>query len=93
MKLLKKLLCPMAYAIIIGLFLGLLLSSVAAEAKRPSAKSKFYDFSEQLIDGEIKKPTALYTDSRGKVKFNRLLKLKKSFLPQLFDTAKESVFK
>ena len=60
-------------------------------AKEP--KAKFYDFSEQLIDGEIKRPTTLYTDARESVKFERLLKLKKSFLPQLFDTAKEKVFK
>ena len=60
-------------------------------AKQP--KSKFYDFNDQIIDGEIKKPTTLYTDSRERVKFDRLLRLKKSFLPQLFDTAKERVFK
>jgi len=56
-------------------------------------KSKFYDFSDQLIDGQVQKPTALYTDSRTKVKFERLLKLKKSFLPKLYNTAKEKVFK
>ena len=56
-------------------------------------KSKFYDFGAQIIDGEIKKPTALYTDSKKKVKFDRLMKLKKSFLPKLFATAKEKVFK
>jgi hypothetical protein len=60
-------------------------------AKQPRAK--FYDFNEQLIDGEIKKPITLYTDARGKVKFDRLLRLKKSFLPELFATSKESVFK
>lgn len=60
-------------------------------AKQP--KAKFYDFNEQIIDGEIKKPTTLYTDARERVKFERLLKLKKSFLPDLFDTAKERVFK
>ena len=60
-------------------------------AKQP--RSKFYDFNDQIIDGEIKKPTTLYTDSRERVKFDRLLRLKKSFLPQLFDTAKERVFK
>tara|TARA_R110001583_G_scaffold58367_2_gene174114 strand:- start:632 stop:871 length:240 start_codon:yes stop_codon:yes gene_type:complete len=60
-------------------------------AKNP--KSKFYDFSEQLIDGQIKKPTTLYTDARERVKFERLLKLKISFLPKLYDTAKEKVFK
>lgn len=68
-----------------------LTSTSVSSAKNP--KSKFYDFNEQLIDGEIKKPTTLYTDSRERVKFDRLLKLKKSFLPKLFDTAKERVFK
>tara|TARA_B100001250_G_C19068232_1_gene473143 strand:+ start:50 stop:295 length:246 start_codon:yes stop_codon:yes gene_type:complete len=70
--------------------LGFGISSAQA---KPPVKSKFYDFSEQLIDGEIKKPTALYTDSRRKVKFDRLLRLKKSFMPELFKTAKERVFK
>ena len=62
-----------------------------AEAKAP--KSKFYDVSDQLIDGEIKKPTALYTDARTQVKFERLLKLKKSFIPALLNTSKDPVFK
>lgn len=56
-------------------------------------KAKFYDFSDQLIDGEIKKPQELYTDARLKVKFDRLLSLKKSFVPSLLLTAKERVFK
>jgi hypothetical protein len=67
------------------------LNATAIAAKQP--KSKFYDFNEQLIDGERKKPTTLYTDSRQQVKFDRLMKLKKSFLPKLFNTAKERVFK
>ena len=57
-------------------------------AKGP--KSKFYDFSDQLIDGQVKKPTALYTDARQRVRFERL---KKSFIPKLYNTAKEKVFK
>ena len=69
-----------------------LLASVDVSGKTP-AKSKFYDFSDQIIDGEIKKPTTLYTDAREKVKFDRLMKLKKSFIPKLFKTAKERVFK
>ena len=56
-------------------------------------KSKFYDFGEQVIDGEIKKPTALFTDSKKKVKFDRLLKLKKSFISDLINTSKEKTFK
>lgn len=68
-----------------------LVTITTVMAKSP--KSKFYDFNEQLIDGEVKRPTTLYTDARENVKFERLLRLKKSFLPKLFDTAKERVFK
>ena len=73
----------------------ILLFSVSAHAGKPDTKSraKFYDFDDMLIDGEIKKPTTLYTDVRSRVKFERLLRLKKSFLGPLFDTAREKVFK
>ena len=54
----------------------MVMGAVISKAEAKSPKSKFYDFSEQLIDGEIKKPTALYTDARTQVKFERLLKTK-----------------
>jgi len=66
--------------------------SRAAPPKK-DVKSKFYDFSEQLIDGQIKRPTALYTSAREAARFDRLLKLKKSFLRKLYETSKESIFK
>lgn len=84
----KKLLTTLL--ITIGL-IGLI--GVAGSALAKSPKSKFYDFSDQLIDGEIKKPTALYTDARAQVKFDRLLSLKKSFMKSLLTTSKERVFK
>ena len=56
-------------------------------------KAKFYDFRDQIIDGEIKRPTTLYTDAREKVRFEQLLKLKKSFMYDLLDTGKERVFR
>ena len=59
----------------------------------PSGRSKFYDFGEQVVDGEIRRPTALYTDARQRAQFDRLLRLKRSFLPELFDSAKNRVFK
>jgi len=74
---------------VIILFMSAQISFVYAATPR----SKFYDFRDQLIDGEIKKPITLYTDAREQVKFERLLKLKKSFMNELFDTAKERIFK
>jgi len=72
-------------------FIFLIFAMILMGAGKP--KSKFYDFSDQLIDGKINKPITLYTDARTKVKFDRLLRLKKSFLKSLYETAKEKVFK
>ena len=83
MRVLKKVMPFVVFLIIILTLMG----------AKPKTKSKFYDFNDQLIDGQISKPTTLYTDAREQVKFERLLKLKKSFLNDLFDTAKERVFK
>ena len=74
------------------LCLGMLSARGVYAGKRP-VKAKFYDFSAQLIDGEIKRPTALYTDSRQEAKFKRLLRLKRSFMKDMFDTARLPVFK
>ena len=70
-----------------------LLTLRCVMAKQSPEKAKFYDFSEQLIDGQIKRPTALYTDVRRQAQFKRLLKIKRSFMPQLFRTAKDPVFR
>ncbi len=52
-------------------------------------KTKFYNFDDLLINGQYKKPQVLYTDVKQKVKFERLLKLKKDFLPKLKNTQKD----
>lgn len=52
-------------------------------------KTKFYNFDDLLIDGKVRKPQVLYTDARQKVRFERLLKLKRNFLPKLKDTRKD----
>jgi hypothetical protein len=70
-----------------------LCAPALSQKKGGDVKSKFYDFSDQVIDGEIKKPTTLYTEARQKVKFERLLRLKKSFMDDMLQTAKEPVFK
>jgi len=69
------------------------LEAAAGPPGGEAARTKFYDFGDMLINGEIKKPTSLYTDVRQKAKFDRLLKLKKSFMNKLMNTAREKVFK
>ena len=54
-----------------------------------SVKTKFYNFDDLLINGEYKKPQLLYTDAKQKVKFERLLKLRKDFIPKLKNTRKD----
>tara|TARA_R100001082_G_C4312466_1_gene137382 strand:+ start:364 stop:642 length:279 start_codon:yes stop_codon:yes gene_type:complete len=81
-----------ATSLILVIALG---TEVARAAKKPpkNVKSKFYDFSEQVIDGKINKPTVIYMNQRERVRFKRLLSLKKSFMPKLFNTHKERIFK
>ena len=70
----------------------LLILSFSAIAAPPK-KSKFYDFGDQMIDGEIKRPTGQYVNSRQRARFDRLLNLKKSFLPKMYLSSKEKIFK
>lgn len=63
------------------------------QTTKSNPRVKFYNFDEILIDGEIKKPTGLYTDSRRSAEFDRLFKLKKSFIPDLMDTSRERILK
>lgn len=79
--------------ILAAMILGAFTLGMSGTAMSAEPKAKFYDFSDQLIDGEIKKPTTLYTDARSQVKFERLLSLKKSFIRDLLLTAKERAFK
>lgn len=51
-------------------------------------RSKFYNFDDMTVDGEIKTPDLVKTQARGKAKFKRLLELKKSFLPKVKETTK-----
>lgn len=73
------------------LFLSLItalisISSVSAQ----EAKTKFYNFDDLMIDGNYQKPQVLYTDSRSKVKFEKLLRLKRDFLKRLKATAADA---
>ena len=75
-------------------FLAFLIGYCASGRADPKVKAKFYDFSEYLIDGSVKKPLTLYMDVRQRVKFGRLLRLKRDFIKDsLFKTARHPVFK
>lgn len=73
--------------------LGVAALAGSAWAADKEEKARFYDFSDQLIDGDIKKPQNIYIDARTKAKFDKLLKLKKSFRPAMLETSKERILK
>ncbi len=66
--------------------MALLLSAGSAFAQ-DATKTKFYNFDDMLIDGQLKTPDLQRADARDKAKFARLLKLKKSFMPKVRETA------
>ena len=64
------------------------IAAAKADPKNTNLKTKFYNFDDLLINGEYKKPQVLYIDNRQKVRFERLLKLKKDFIKNLKETKK-----
>jgi hypothetical protein len=81
-----------ALAVWAGVAGGAMGQEKPAATTSPSGKplkEKFYNFDDLLIDGEYKKPNALLFTARDKVKFERLLKLRKSFIPVILMSDKE----
>lgn len=70
-------------------FLTFTSSALHSKPKNTILKTKFYNFDDLLIKGEYKKPQILYIDQKQKVKFEKLLKLKKNFLNNLKNTSKD----
>ncbi len=75
-------------ATVIG-FLAIFLIASTSFAQDAPTKSKFYDFDDMLIDGQLKIPDGMRAEARKKAKFKRLLNLKKSFLSRVRETAGE----
>jgi hypothetical protein len=89
----KEITITIVFFVTMFVFWLTILSFGHAAASQAPERAKFYDFSEQLIDGQVKRPTALYTDVRRQAQFKRLLKIKRSFMPQLLRTSKDPVFR
>ena len=59
----------------------------------PKDKVRFYNFNDLLINGKVKKPQVLYTDARQKVKFDRLLRLKRDLMPKVKESGNDPSFR
>ena len=74
-------------------FFVLFMVSLAFAGEKNKKSIKFYNFDDLLINGEYRRPQVLWVDSRQKVKFEKLLKLRKDFIPKLEKTGKDPSLK
>ncbi len=72
------------------IFLVLLFLSVGLFAED---KIKTYDFSDMSVNGDFVKPELLKIKDKNTAKFNRMLKLKASFINNLEKTDKDNAIK
>ena len=56
-------------------------------------KMKTYDFSDMAVDGDFVKPEMLSVKDKNSAKFDRMLKLKASFINNLEETEKDNAIK
>ena len=75
---------------VLGIIIASAVLMTAGNAFAQDTKTKFYNFDDMLIDGQLKVPPGMTTKAREKASFRRLLSLKKSFLPKVRETAEES---
>ncbi|MFP4599329.1 MAG: hypothetical protein ACLFVJ_13810 [Persicimonas sp.] len=78
---------------IIGLLvvLAFVLTSASVFAQDGGEdRSKFYDFDDMLVDGQLKTPDMIKMDGKGEAKFERLLDIKKSFMPKIKESTEEA---
>ena len=74
-----------------GLMAGMvMLVGATASAQDGEVQTRFYDFSDMLIDGDLLKPDGVFMNARGRQSFESLLSLERSFLPNIEEAASES---
>lgn len=73
-----------------ALILGSFIVTASPAMAQDDTRSKFYNFDDMLIDGQLKTPDLMKAEAREKAQFKRLLNLKKSFIPKVRETAEES---
>lgn len=78
-------------AILLFSLLVLPVAAMAQDADEP--QTKFIDFGEMLIDGELQKPQGMFNTERGRARFQSLLSLRRSFLPDIEKASHEEGLK
>jgi hypothetical protein len=84
----KRLVSWLALAVALAAAAPALAKPPKAAPPRGEPKTKFYNFDDMVVDGEFRRPSVLLTTAREQARFDRLLRLRKSFLPQMLQTAR-----
>lgn len=56
-------------------------------------KSKFYDFSDMMIDGDFKKPEMMSVRDKKNARFKRMFQLKRTFIPDIKESQRDAAIK
>jgi hypothetical protein len=52
-------------------------------------QTRFYDFNDMLIDGELMRPEGMFTRARDRARFQRLLELRRELIQEIEESAKD----
>ena len=63
------------------------------QQKSDGARVQHLDLGETVIDGTLRLPKVQFHNQRDRVKFVRLMKLRKSFMPALMASGTDAIFK
>lgn len=64
-----------------------------AMAQDDEVQTRFYDFSDLLIDGELLRPDGQFMTSRGGARFQSLVQLRRSFRSEIEEAARENTLR
>ena len=64
-----------------------------AQRKAGDARVQHLDLGTMVIDGTLRSPEVQFHDERERVRFERLMKIRKSFMPALMASGTDGVFK
>lgn len=94
----RCILCAILSSIVFTLFINLtygqenkaVKSNTTVKKKVIYREKSYYDFEETLINGNLREPDGSFIFRRSESEFNSALGLKRSFIPELEDSAKEA---
>lgn len=76
------------------ILLSILVPAIAfAQDVASDVEEKLYNFDDMLIDGEFRDPQGMFERARTEAKFEGVLHIERSFMPQIEENAQESTMR